>query len=63
MPQDISDDESTVVEVMARQHQAITWDIIDPDLDRHMAITMPLWVNVLNCFRDRKIYFSNLSDS
>ena len=39
LPQDLSDDKSTLVQVMggAIRQQAITWANVDPDLCRHMA--------------------------
>ena len=39
MPLDLTDDKSTLVEVMAwcRQAQAITWANVDPVLCHHMA--------------------------
>ena len=39
MPQDLTDDKSTLVQVWlgAVRQQAITWAIVDPDLCRHMA--------------------------
>ena len=38
MPQDLTDDQSTLVQVMAWcRHQAITWANVDPDLCRQMA--------------------------
>ena len=39
MPQDLTDDKSALVQVMAwcRQAQAITWANVDPDLCRQMA--------------------------
>ena len=39
MPLDLTDDKSTLVQVMAwgRQAQAITWSNVDPDLCRQLA--------------------------
>ena len=39
MPQDLTDDKSTLVQVMAWCHrqQAITWASVDPDLWHHMT--------------------------
>ena len=37
MPQYPFDDKSTLVHVMAQQHQAIIWANADPDLCRHMT--------------------------
>ena len=50
MPLDITDDKSTLVQVMAWCHQAITWANVDPDLCRKMA---SLGLNELN------VQFSN----
>ena len=43
MPQDLTDDKSTLVQVMAwcRRQQAITWTSVDQDLQRHMASLGP----------------------
>ena len=44
MPQDLSDDKSTLVQVMAFdavRQQAITWATFDPDLCRQMASLGP----------------------
>ena len=43
MPQDLTDDKSTLVQVMAwcRMQQAITWTSVDQDLQRHMASLCP----------------------
>ena len=40
MSLDLTDDKSTLVQVMAWQ-QAITWANVDPDLCRHMASLGP----------------------
>ena len=43
MPQDLSDDKSALVQVMAwyRRQQAITWANVDPDLCHHMVSLGP----------------------
>ena len=50
MPQDLTDDKSTLVQVMAwldaLRQQAITWTSVDKDLQRHMASLSP---NELKC--------------
>ena len=44
MPQNLTDDKSTLVQVMAWQ-QAITWTSVDQDLQRHMALLGPNELN------------------
>ena len=43
MPQDLSDDISALVQVMAwyRRQQAITWANVDPDICHHMVSLGP----------------------
>ena len=47
MPQDLADDKSSLVQVMAWcvRQQAITWANVDPDLCRHMASLGPSELN------------------
>ena len=47
MPQDLTDDKSTLVQkkLGAVRQQAITWTSVDQDIQRHMASLGP---NVLN---------------
>ena len=43
MPQNLTDDKSTLVQVMAwcRQAKAVTWTSVDQDLQRHMVSVGP----------------------
>ena len=55
MPQDLTDDKLTLVQVMAwcRRQQAITWTSVDQDLQRHMLSLSP---NELNSFIVMHVY-------
>ena len=54
MPQDLTDDKSTLVQVMACigavRQQAITWASVDPDRCRHMASLGPNELNSINFY-------------
>ena len=49
MSLDLTDDQSTSVQVMAVRQQAITWANVDPDLCRHMASLGPNGLNQSDC--------------
>ena len=59
MPLDLTDDKSTLVQVMAwcRRQQAITSANVDPDLCRQMA---SLGLNELKTYGGNVIYLSQL---
>ena len=48
MPQDLSDDKSTLVQVMAVRQQAISWSSVDQDLQRHMVSLGPNELSLLH---------------
>ena len=67
IPQDLTDDKSTLVQVRlgAVRQQAITWTSVDQDLQGHMASLGPnelseIWITIQKSFNYRNLKFSPL---